>query len=76
MELKEFSNLIQTNLTSSNIFLTLKDYHHTIEQLKYKQQISDEKIRQLEQLLQVQIDEKTQQISLNKQIQRLDSKLK
>jgi len=50
----------------------LKEYHQAIEQLKYKEQISDEKIRILEeQLLKIKSEEKIQRlkcISLTKQM--------
>ncbi|CAF3532661.1 unnamed protein product [Rotaria sordida] len=78
LELNEFSNSIESNLTSSNIILILKDYHYTIEQLKCKEKISDEKIRRLEeQLLKIKKDEKTQRlknISLTKQIEKFNTK--
>ncbi len=68
MELNEFSNLIQTDLTSSNIVFVLKQYHHGIEQLKYKEQISDEKIRILEEELGKIKAQRLKCISLTKQM--------
>jgi hypothetical protein len=54
------------------IYFFLKEYHQTIEQFKYKEQISDEKIRILEeQLIKIKAEEKAQRlkfISLTKQM--------
>ncbi len=68
LELNEFSS----DLTPSNIVLILKEYHHTIEEMKLKERILYENIRQLEeQLIQIKAEEKCQRlkcISLTKQI--------
>ncbi|CAF2516827.1 unnamed protein product [Rotaria sp. Silwood2] len=77
-ELNEFSDSIESNLTISNIVLILKDYHHTVEELKYKEKLSDEKIHRLEEkLLKTKKDEKTQRkknISLTKQTEKFNTK--
>ncbi len=68
LELNEFSS----NLTPANIVLILKEYYHTIEQMKSKEQILNDKIRRLEeQFIQIKAEEKSQRlkcISLAKQI--------
>ncbi|CAF1271456.1 unnamed protein product [Rotaria sp. Silwood1] len=79
LELNEFSNSIELNLTPLNIISILKDYHHIIEELKYKEKISNEKIHRLEEKLlkMKKKNEKIQQsknISLNKQIEKLNIK--
>ncbi|UJR37775.1 hypothetical protein I4U23_030467 [Adineta vaga] len=80
MELNEFSHSNQSNLTSLNIISTLKEYHQTIEQLKCREQLFDEKILILEeQFNKLQADEKAQRLKchfLTKQIQKLNSKTK
>jgi len=76
MELNEFSNSIQLNLTSSNIVSKLKEYHHAIEQLKYK----DEKVHLLEeQLIKIKADERAQRLKctfLTKQVKKFNTKTK
>ncbi|CAF4526558.1 unnamed protein product, partial [Rotaria socialis] len=63
-ELNEFSNSIQSNLTSANIVFILKDYHNVIEELKHKEKISNEKIIRLEeQLLQRKDDRSIESVS-------------
>ncbi|CAF5205413.1 unnamed protein product, partial [Rotaria magnacalcarata] len=63
-DLNEFSNSIQSNLTSANIVFILKDYHNVIEELKHREKISDEKINRLEeQLLQLKDDRSIESVS-------------
>jgi hypothetical protein len=80
MELNEFSNSIQLNLTSSNIVSKLKEYHHAIEQLKYKEQLVDEKVHLLEeQLIKIKADERAQRLKctfLTKQVMKFNTKTK
>ncbi|CAF0970122.1 unnamed protein product [Adineta ricciae] len=80
IELNEISQSSQTNVTSSNVISTLKEYHETIEELKVKEQLFDEKIRLLEeQLFKLQGDEKAQRLKchfLTKQVQKMTSKAK
>jgi hypothetical protein len=60
--------------------MTLKEYHHMMEEFRYKEQISDEKIRILEeQLFKLRTDEKAQRLKCNfltKQMKKLNSKTK
>ncbi|CAF2056330.1 unnamed protein product [Rotaria magnacalcarata] len=63
-DLNEFSNSIQSNLTSANIVFILKDYHNVIEELKHREKISDEKINRLEeQLLQLKDDRSIESVN-------------
>ena len=74
LELNEFSDSFQSNITSSNIVLMLKEYHRGLEQLKYKEEISSENIRLLEeQLSKIKNDEKAQRLKcsfLTKQMKK------
>jgi hypothetical protein len=80
LELTDFSNSIQLDLTSSNIISMLKEYHQTIEEFRFKEQISDEKIHILEeQLFKLRTDEKAQRLKCNfltKQMKKINSKTK
>ena len=51
-ELNEFSEGMKIDVTSSNVIDLLKDYCQTIEQMKSKEQLFEEKIQNLEEQLQ------------------------
>lgn len=51
-ELNEFSEGMKIDVTSSNVINLLKDYCQTIEQMKSKEQLFEEKIQNLEEQLQ------------------------
>lgn len=51
-EFNEFSEGMKIDVTSSNVIDLLKDYCQTIEQMKSKEQLFEEKIQNLEEQLQ------------------------
>jgi len=51
-EFNEFSEGMKIDVTSSNVINLLKDYCQTIEQMKSKEQLFEEKIQNLEEQLQ------------------------
>lgn len=77
-ELSDFSHSTQLNLTTTNIVATLSKYHRAIDELKYQEQLSLNKVRTLEeQLCKVAAEERAQRLKCNfltKQIQTFNVK--
>lgn len=80
LELRDFSRSVPFDLNSSDIAAALKDYRQAVEEFQCKEQLSDEKIRLLEdQLSKSKAEEKAQRLKclfLTKQMKKLSSKTK
>lgn len=63
MELNEFANSVQMELTPMNVVSVLNEYHQKVEELKLNEQIINARIEELqEQFDQIKVEEQNQRL--------------